>query len=106
MTLSNCDHSASTDENSLPTYIHFSLVQHGKLQPASQLVGGGTYSNDRLERTVQLVDVGQHMLKALIITTCDMSASHLCIIGIWWGRGVLVLTMAISPINSCRCCSK
>lgn len=66
MTPSNCDHSASTEENSFPT-----------CGDASQLAclllshrAGGTvcaYRDDGLERAVQLVDVGEDVLEALFL---------------------------------------
>lgn len=63
------------------------------------------YRDDGLERTVQLVDVGEHMLEALFFLSCLRQ---------WWGWSRCwflaavraLLTMAISPMSSSRCFSK
>lgn len=59
ITFSNCDHSASTDENSLPTY---------NTQPSAKLsavIAQITYRDHGLQRPVQLVDIRKDVLEAL-----------------------------------------
>lgn len=56
MTFSNCDHSVSTDENSLPTYT-VSVYSHPEFRR--------TYGDDCFEGSIQFVNVAEDLFEAL-----------------------------------------
>lgn len=76
MTFSNCDHRASTEENSLPTCVGENISPCAQFLAVSYvaMIGGGqSYRDDGLEGAIQLVDVGEDMLEALFIFSVSCS---------------------------------
>lgn len=71
ITFSNCDHSASTEENSLPTY---QPKSDSKTQTGYY---GKTYSNDCLQISVKLIDIGKDVLEALQHKTVLATLLHI-----------------------------